>query len=642
MSTGTEPPGGTSTVASVWPLVPAWRVDRTFDYLVPAKLARKVEIGTLVRMPFGHRNVRGIVARVEEHPDAPELEELKSIVIAHPLLRPPLDDLYTWLADRYTTPRGVAFERVVPPRVRVTPAKGGDGVPSASHGPPPKLIGAYERGEDLISSIRSGDGRSWCLQSRPGEDRGRLISELVAAVKDGAALVAVPEVRYGSKVIEHLLSVWPEAGRIDSSAGEQERSAAWVSLAAGTLALGIGGRSAVLAPSSRLGLIVLDEEDHRTYKEDRSPRYDARRVALHRARLQGAVCVLVSSSPSLETGYAASTGALGWVKPGRADSKAARPIVELVEPPASGLAPELHAAVRDTLRSGQRVALLSPMAGYARSLWCAACRRSVRCPRCEAGMAFDRAAGIIRCPRCALTQPSPDLCPSCGSDELKSLGAGSERMAEQVAKAFPRATVRRVDPSVLSSGDGRLDLVDADIYVTTWIGTKEALRPDVSLVGVLDADGLIRRPDFRASENAFQALWEMSEWAGPAAEGGRLVVQTSEPGHHVIQAVARADYGFFLERELQHRRELGYPPFSELIKVRISGPDADAWVDRVSGIARANNARALGPVPVRTPHGDAQELLLKCPEAASVASGLRVILPDVPSGTRLMVDVDPR
>lgn len=638
MSDTSKPGPGVATVASVWPLVPAWRVDRMFDYLIPEKLAGKVERGSLVRMPFGHRNVRGIVGHLEERGDTKDLETLKSLVIAYPLLPPPLDALFAWLAERYTSPRGVAFERVVPPRVRVGVMRGG-----RDAGPSPGSVLRYEGGRALVESLHAGEAKTWCLQTLPGEDRGRLISELVsAAASDGAVLVAVPEVRYGSHVIDHLMTTFPSAGRVDSSAGEQERSSAWVSLAAGTLALGIGGRSSVLAPAATLSLIVLDEEDHPTYKEDRSPRYDARRVAVQRAGLQGASCVLISSSPSLEAGHAAATGEFGWVKPRRADARSARPIVELVEPPTSGLAPELHAAVRGTLRAGQRVALLTPLAGYARALWCASCRRSVRCPRCEAGMTFDRAGRSVRCPRCAHSQPSPGACPSCGSDELKSLGAGSERIAEQLTKAFPRALIRRVDPSVLTEGAGKPHVEDADIYVTTWIGTKEALRPEVSLVGVLDADGLIRRPDFRASENAFHALWDMAEWAGPASAGGRLVIQTSEPGHHVIQAVARADYGFFLARETEQRRELGYPPFSELIKVRVSGADTRRWIDRAIGVADRSGARALGPVTVRLPDGEAQELLLKCPEAASVATHLRVILPDVPSGTWVRVDVDPR
>ena len=170
------------------------------------------------------------------------------------------------------------------------------------------------------------------------------------------------------------------------------------------------------------------------------------------------------------------------------------------------------------------------------------------------------------------------------------------------------------------------------------------LRPDVALVGVLDADALIRRPEWRAAEHAYQALAEMAEWAGPATDGGRLVVQTSEPGHHAVQAVVRGDYRFFLERELPLREELGYPPFSELIHALAVGPSADELIRRVAEACRPD-AGVLGPMAARVdgrrdPNG--RELLAKCPDALAVAERLRDILASVPAGNRLTIDVDPR
>jgi primosomal protein N' (replication factor Y) len=241
------------------------------------------------------------------------------------------------------------------------------------------------------------------------------------------------------------------------------------------------------------------------------------------------------------------------------------------------------------------------------------------------------------------------VCPNCASAQWRYLGAGSERLVEQVRKAWPRASVGRADPDALPEGEGETP----DIYVTTWIGTKEALRPDVSLVGVLDADALIRRPEWSASESAYHALAEMAAWAGPASEGGRLVVHCSDPGHHAVQAVVRADHRFFVERELAQRAELSYPPFSELVRAAASGPRAAEVLERVAGVCRAAGAAVLGPVP--TPPGTRRarraaperagpdlELLAKCEDATAVARQLRVILRDAPAGTRLSIDVDPR
>jgi primosomal protein N' (replication factor Y) (superfamily II helicase) len=227
------------------------------------------------------------------------------------------------------------------------------------------------------------------------------------------------------------------------------------------------------------------------------------------------------------------------------------------------------------------------------------------------------------------------------------VGAGSERLAEQLASMFPRARVVRVDPEILEDlpRDERAPRFDeADIYLTTWIGTKAALRPDVTLVGVLDADALIRRPDWHSAERAYHALAEMAEWAGPAGSGGRLLIQTSEPRHHAVQAVARADYSYFLEREIESRRELGYPPFSELIKVTVWGSEEAAVVDLLRREAASQGVRVLGPMTVRGPSSrpSAKELLLKCPSAGTMSAALRDMVVAAPSGTTVRVDTDPR
>jgi primosomal protein N' (replication factor Y) len=175
------------------------------------------------------------------------------------------------------------------------------------------------------------------------------------------------------------------------------------------------------------------------------------------------------------------------------------------------------------------------------------------------------------------------------------------------------------------------------------MGTKPALRPDVSLVGVLDADWLIRRPDFRSAESAYQALVEMAEWAGPASDGGRLVVQTSEPNHHALQAIVRADYDFFLRRELELRKELDYPPYVEIVKVSARGPGARSALMEVTRAMEGLATRVLGPIEVAVGEGESSlQLLIKCPHAGPVADALRVILEATPKGTQLSCDVDPR
>lgn len=628
--------------------MPAWRVDRPFDYLVPRDLAAVVSSGWLVRVPFGGRRVRGVVVDVALRTPERDLEAVVASVLPVAPAPPPMPDLIEWVAARYCCPRGVAYARVVPPRVRVkvslpaAPARGGE---------PPSFgrILSYLGGGRLLDDIRGGGAGAWCLQTVPGEERGALISELVAAALEGpagAALVAVPEVRYGSAVVDALAQRWPSLARTDSAAGDSARSRAWLELASGAR-VGAGGRSVVLAPAPGLRVLVIDEEQHLSFKEDRWPRYHARRVALERCRLQEAVCVLMSSTPSVETGHAARNGRLSLAVPPGPASRAARPIVEVAAKPADRtLSRALHRRITEALRRGARVALLVAARGFARAVWCARCRRSLRCPVCESGVGYEHVpvsgSPGVRCPRCGWTDTPPAMCPSCGGSRWRLLGAGSERVADQAARAWPRASVAAVDPDTPgAAGSG-----SPDIYVTTWIGTKAVLRPPVSLVGVLDADALLRRPDFRSSEAGYHALAEMSEWAGPAAQGGRLVIQCSEPSHHAVQAVVRANYGYFLERELAQRAELRYPPFTELVRIEASGASRDELAAAAAEVCARLGAAVLGPISVtslgRTDGRGGTQLLAKCEDAGAVAAGLRGILAGVPRGSSLRVDVDPR
>lgn len=626
-------------VASVIPLVPVWRVDRDFDYLVPDGL--NVVPGSLVRVRFGNRRVRGIVRALGRRAPERELDEVAALVLAEPLLTPPQHDIFDFVADRYVVPRGRAFDRAVPPRVRVS---GVTVTPPRRDAREPRLLNSYDGGAGLAAALHEGRGGTWCVQALPGSDRAELVAE-IAARTGGQVLVAVPEVRYGSHVLDALSSRWKYVARVDAARPDAERARAWLSLAAGH-AIGAGGRSTVLAPAPDLGLVIVDDEHDPAYKEDRSPRYDARRVAQARASAQDAACVFVSPTPSLEYAGRALRGDIGWVAPGRTDERARRPVTEVVAPSAErAVTHELHERVRDALRAGKRVGILAPRRGFARTVWCAGCRRSVRCPTCEAGFLYDRERRRLRCPRCGSTAPPPEVCPACGASDFRYLGAGSERLADQIGAAFPHARVVRVDPDVLARSEpDTLGVDDADIYLTTWMGAKETLRPPVDVVGVLGIDHLVRRPDWRAAERAYQALAEMAEWAGP---GGRLVVQSDDAGHHAVQAVIRGDYRYFAERELEHRRELLYPPFSELLKIRASGPGAQAVIAACATRCRSAGASVLGPIRVPEPGthdgaGAPLELLAKCPDATEVARTLRDLAAGTPATTRLQFDADPR
>ncbi len=558
-----------------------------------------------------------------------ELESIARVVGPRPVAPGRLSALLDWICDRYCAPRGRVYQACVPDRVRV---QVGEPVPLVASSA--SLLEGYVGADPLVAAAAG----SWVV--RPGHgDRALVIRDLVevGARRGGAVLIAVPELATASSMIEGVLERWPEAARLDSDLAPRERSAAWYGMADGH-GLAIGGRSAVLAPARALAAIVVIEETHPSFKDERSPRAETWRVAARRAQIEGSLALFVSVCPSLELAYRVLQGETGLVEPSRAQERASRPLVELLPSRADRpIGTELHQRMSDALRAGLNVALVVPQTGWARTLWCSACRRSLRCRRCDAGLAVD--VSSLRCPRCGETSDRPQRCPYCRAAEFVSMGAGTERVEAQLGKAFPRARVVRLDDGHLEGDPSR-----STIYVTTLANTKEDVRPEVAVVGILDADALIRRPDFRAAERAHRALSTLCSWAGPASEGGRMLIQTAEPSHHAIQAVVRSDLWFFVDRELPVREELGYPPFSELIKVSATGPEAGPAIERVSGVARDEHARVLGPIEVTDPNSRQKrlEVLLKCDDAMLVAAALRGILPESPRGTRIRVDVDPR
>lgn len=605
----------------------------------------RLKVGCAVRVPLGHRKVRGVVTALASRSDERELQEIDGLLWDLPIAPAPVREVMERLADRYVAPRGAVYARLLPRRVRVSV----DEVDTSRAALEPSNLQRYEGGSALAEAIGRGQEGVWCITRAPRADAAALVAELlgIETRSEGSALVTVPEVRYGSLTLDRVASTFPDLARVDSSLSEGDRARSWLRLAAGH-GLGGGGRSALFAPCPKLRLLVIDEEHHPTYKEDRSPRYDARWVALERARAEHALCVFLTKTPSLELGWKVKQGLCRVVQPPRAMRRETRPLVEVAAPRPDGLVGrELHERLRDALRAGQRAALLVPARGYARHVWCMHCRRSLRCPVCETGMALYRRRGLdrdeVRCPRCGHTEPAPQTCPRCGRSEWRLIGAGSERAAEQIARSFPRARVRRADPETLADVESE-DAEAADIYVTTWIGTKASLRPEVALVGVVNADALIRRPSFRASERAYQALAEMAEWAGPADLGGRLVIQTEDPSHHAIQAVVRNDYTYFLERELPFRAELSYPPFTELIAIGATGSQQRGAIERAAVALRAAGAAVLGPVSAPPSAGGpgGLELLAKCQSVDAAVGELRAVAAEIPSGTSLRIDVDPR
>jgi primosomal protein N' (replication factor Y) (superfamily II helicase) len=424
------------------------------------------------------------------------------------------------------------------------------------------------------------------------------------------ALVLVPEIALTPQLAARFRARFGEdVAVLHSALPPRERLAAWRRLRAGEVGIAVGARSAVFAPVRELGVVVVDEEHDPSFKQEDGVRYHARDLAVVRAQRSGALAILGSATPALETTYNVQRGRFSrLVLPERATPRPL-PEVSIVDlrryPPgpdglfSSPLAEALGAAL---VAGGQSILFLNRR-GFSTVMLCRACGQVVRCGSCVVSMTYHRGRGRLVCHYCGRTAPVPTTCPSCASTRIERLGTGTERVESIVRERFPDARVARLDrDTAAGAGEGRgleailrrMQAGEIDVLVGTQMVTKGHDFAGVTLVGVLQPDQGMNLPDFRATERTFQLLEQVAGRAGRGDRPGRVVIQTYAPEHPAIAAVALHDYEGFARAELGSRQEAGYPPFSRMIALRIDATDP----------ARAREAATAAAEAARTAGGD--------------------------------------
>jgi len=490
--------------------------------------------------------------------------------------------------------------------------------------------------------------------------QGRTALLLVPEIALTPAVAALFQARFGDEVVV-----------LHSGLSAGERSQGWWRLRRGQARIAVGTRSAVFAPMENLGLVIVDEEQDSSYKQEETPRYHGRDTAVVRAKLEGALAVLGSATPALESSYLARTGKYGWVQLPRRVADRPLATVDVVDMrqefeetrQVSLLARRLRAAVVETLTSGGQVLVLQNRRGYAAFVLCRRCGASVQCAHCSISLTYHRARpplSALLCHYCGLARPVPKQCPKCGSEYLYFVGEGTERVEEELRQLFPAARVGRLDRDTARGKRaherilGQFARGGLDILTGTQMIAKGHDFQRVTLVGVVTADGILGLPDFRAAERTFQLLTQVAGRAGRGELPGKVIVQSYYPDHYAIQFGARQDYEGFYEQELRFRRLMHYPPFTALANLVVR----DRRLAVAIGYARrlqeffsrqaAEGLRVLGPAqaPLARLKKDYRfQFLLKAGERRILQQTLRAALAfaqreKIPPGA-LLVDVDP-
>jgi primosomal protein N' (replication factor Y) len=491
-----------------------------------------------------------------------------------------------------------------------------------------------------------------------------------ALARRRTALVLVPEIAL-TLWVGRLCRAWFKSAGVavlHSGLPDIERAREWWRVRRGEARVVVGTRSAVFAPLENLGLVIVDEEQESSYKQEESPRYHGRDTAIVRAKLEGGVALLASATPSLESFHHARSGKYRLLELGaRVENRplASVDVVDLREEfvrtrRAGAISDTLRQAIRERLDAGTQALLLINRRGYSWFALCRSCGATSQCENCSISLTYHKQRNRMVCHYCGYWRPVPKTCPKCASEHIYFVGQGAEQLEERMGELFPEARIGRLDrdtvrtkrefQKVLSAfASGKLDLL-----IGTQMVAKGHDFQRVTLVGVVSTDTSLGLPDFRAAERTFQLLTQVAGRAGRGTLPGTVLVETYYPEHYAIQHAARQDYAAFFERELQFRRLMHYPPFTALTSILVRDAkleNAIRWSRQVSGFlapAEAHGVRVLGPAAAplaRLKREYRFQFLLKSPKRGELTRALGACLEacakaEIPDRA-LLVDVDP-
>jgi primosomal protein N' (replication factor Y) len=679
-------------IVQVEPLTTARTLRGPFDYLRPDG----ADVGAVLLVPFGRRDVLGVVTGLAEASDHDAVAPRRVLEADLP---PRLVELALWLAaDTCSTPAR-ALSLLLPPRgARAKTAlwaqAAGDPAGERLTDGQRALLASLPRlaGSDL-PALRRLEARGLVtlaprvVRRAPAQvavgrpagrpeptDAQRAALEAIAAASPGerlllhgvtgsgktevylgaaartlaggrGVLVLVPEIALTPQIVARFTERFGDTVAVlHSRLPAGERHDEWMRLRRGEARVCVGPRSAVFAPMEDVGLIVVDEEHDASYKHEGDPRYDARRVAERRALLDGAALVAGSATPRPESHHALRRLRLA----ARVDGRALPP-VEIVDVRSSRGA--VHPRTHEALADARKAIVLLNRRGWSNFLTCRTCGHVWACPSCDVTLVLHRSRRELACHHCGHREPVPPRCPACASVSIARHGTGTERLEAELGELF--GTVLRLDADV---GDAaavlaRFEAADRGILVGTQMVAKGHDFPDVDLGVVLDADATLRFPDFRAEERTFALVAQLAGRAGRGEAGGRVLVQTLAPDAPSIRLAARHDADAFLAGELERRAALRYPPFSTLIRVVCSSPVPDAAHAAAAAVRAAlDGARvpALGPAPLFRLRGrDRSQVVVKAEDRAAAIAGVGAAVDALAADRRFRavafsVDVDPQ
>ncbi|HVV99490.1 MAG TPA: primosomal protein N', partial [Planctomycetaceae bacterium] len=475
--------------------------------------------------------------------------------------------------------------------------------------------------DKILEVVRSGEHRTLLLHGVTGSGKTEVYIQAIREVVSYGrqVIVLVPEISLTPQTISRFQQRFNSVAVLHSHLADAERHWHWQQIAAGRVQVVVGARSAIFAPTPHLGLIVIDEEHETSFKQDTTPRYHTREVARKRAEMERIPLILGSATPTLESWQRAQSGEDVLVSLPRRVAGLPLPPVVVVDirhdpecAAGAAIGRALRTAMQLTLDEGGQVILFLNLRGYCPVLWCRACGAGVKCPHCDVTLTWHKDVGQAICHACDFRTPPPANCPHCGHAGIRYLGTGTQRLEQEVRAKFPKYLCVRMDSDAMRKPGShhraleRFRKGEVRILLGTQMIAKGLDFPNVTLVGVINADTVLHQPDLRAAERTFHLIAQVAGRTGRSSRGGRVLVQSSTPTEQAILLAAQHDFPAFAKQELVHRRDTQTPPYSHLTRVILRGEDEAAVREealkmadllRLTAETLGSEVRILGPAP---------------------------------------------
>lgn len=654
------------------------KIDRIFDYKVENSLIDSIKIGIRVEVPFGHQVLEGFILEIKKDSDVTNLKSITRIVDQDIILNQELIELGKTIQEKTLSTLISCYQVMLPKALKakkgatvnkkydiyyrlsenveghfnktqqdiINRCMAGEvkkeelvKISSSSlktlikknvlieekkeryrleyQDSSDKIKELTENQKKVVESVHLEKEDTYLLHGVTGSGKTEVYIKLIEKVLKNhkTALMLVPEISLTPQMVHRFSEVFGnQIAALHSALSEGEKYDEWRKINRGEVSIVIGARSAIFAPLSNLGIIIIDEEHSDSYKQDNNPRYDARDVAIIRSKTNHCPLVMGSATPSLESFARAGKGVFQLLSmPNRINGKKL-PKVELIDMNQevkkgnSYFSSRLIEQIRNRLQKREQVILLLNRRGYASFITCKNCGYTAKCPHCDITLTYHKTSNMLRCHYCGYATNLEKKCPECGEDSISSLGIGTERVEEELKKILKDTRILRMDYDTTSRKGTHSKMIsefknhEYDILLGTQIVAKGLDFEDVTLVGVINADTSLNIPDFRSSENTFSLLSQVSGRSGRSNKEGSVIIQTFNPDHYAIQFVKNHDYIGFYKKEMQIRYQLKYPPYYYICYLKVSSKDYQEASKEMNKIKRCleKNLKEeiiLGPSP---------------------------------------------